>query len=417
MTKGLLKLSPQEAIARRKGEQKGPSRVLNFPKNLGAHGTLMRFFKYTYGGNKGSEETRLAEIMLPLPKQIQDNFKINVGGDELGLLGTAAAQTAGNPQAIAEMVGNLSGQIKETMGAAGELVGRGIAGTASKGELGQGASTALNSSLDATSYIARAGLAKVAPDIANGIGAGRGTAVNPFATLVFKGVDLKVHSLEWLLSPESEEESRQLKTIIRTLQRMVLPETASPLGGNDTGVSAVDRGIIKYPAMCNIYLMGVDQSYYFRFKTSMISQLSVDYTPNGVAIQKGGKPSAVRITMTLNEAYIHTAEDNSASDLIEEFRLEELDEADISDTSNDGESPEHDDTIVRTSDGKEETKNDTVGDDEVVIEKTLSSGDKVETVVSKKVLKDQGFTDDQIAGIEPTAIPGVVFNDGKEEVA
>ena len=149
----------------------------------------------------------------------------------------------------------------------------------------------------------------------------------------------------------------------------------------------------------------------------MISQLSVDYTPNGVAIQKGGKPSAVRITMTLNEAYIHTAEDNSASDLIEEFRLEELDEADISDTSNDGESPEHDDTIVRTSDGKEETKNDTVGDDEVVIEKTLSSGDKVETVVSKKVLKDQGFTDDQIAGIEPTAIPGVVFNDGKEEVA
>ena len=405
----LLKTSPLEAMARRKVEQKGPSAVMTFPKNIGAHGTLMRFFKYSYGGSKGSEETRLAEIMLPLPKTIQDNFKINVGGDELGLLGTASAQVAGDPEAMSTMVSNLSGQLKKVAGDAGKMVAGAISGEVDGDQVGN----AVKATLDTTGYIAKAGLAKVAPDIANGIGAGTGTAVNPFATLVFKGVDLKVHSLEWLLSPESEEESRELKKIIRTLQRMVLPETSSPIGGNKTGVSAVDRGILRYPAMCNIYLMGVDQSYYFRFKTSMISQLGVDYTPNGIAIQKGGKPSAIRITMTLNEAYIHTAEDNQPSELIEEAIAERIDDR-ISDrlSSDDGESPTYDSNVVRTDDGSIVAENNAVSSDEVTISKTLPGGEVDTKVMSKAQLKSQGFSDAQIAGTVATGIDGVTFTPG-----
>ena len=49
----LLKTSPLEAMARRKVEQRGPTNVLTFPKDLGAHGMLMRFFEYTYGGIRG----------------------------------------------------------------------------------------------------------------------------------------------------------------------------------------------------------------------------------------------------------------------------------------------------------------------------------------------------------------------------
>ena len=66
--------------------------------------------------------------------------------------------------------------------------------------------------------------------------------------------------------------------------------------------------------MVDIYFQGIDMNYYFKFKTSMISQLNVDYTPNGIAINKGGRPSAIRITMTLNEAYIHTADDYDVSE-------------------------------------------------------------------------------------------------------
>jgi hypothetical protein len=41
----------------------------------------------------------------------------------------------------------------------------------------------------------------------------------------------------------------------------------------------------------------------------MISQFNVDYTPNGIALNRGGKPSAVRLTMTMTEAAIHTKAD------------------------------------------------------------------------------------------------------------
>ena len=69
ISSNLLKTNPVEAMARRKVEQKGPSSVLTFPKNLGAHGMLMRFFEYSYGGPKGSESKPIAEIMLPLPSR------------------------------------------------------------------------------------------------------------------------------------------------------------------------------------------------------------------------------------------------------------------------------------------------------------------------------------------------------------
>lgn len=407
MTQGLLKTSPLEAMARRKVEQKGPSSVMTFPKNLGSHGTLMRFFEYSYGGTKGSEEKRLAEIMLPLPKQIQDNFKINVGGDELGLTGTSAAQLSARPEDAQNVASQLASQLNDT----GTAAYNAISGIF-KGE--EGAKDAIisgaNTLADGVGFLTTAGLSSIVPDVSNGIGVGRGTAINPFATLVFKGVDLKVHSLEWLLSPESEEESRQLKTIIRTLQRMVLPKTTSPLGDDsNTGVEVLDRGILRYPAMCNIYLMGVDQSYYLRFKTSMISQLSVDYTPNGISIQKGGKPSAVRITMTLNEAFIHTADDNSPSDLLEEAISEKLEDFVSDKLTSDGETPEYNPDIIRTANNQPPVGNTARSSDEVTVIKTLPSGATEERVTTKQELKNQGFTDAQIAGTVPVGITGVSF--------
>ena len=406
MTQGLLKTSPLEAMARRKVEQKGPSSVMTFPKNLGAHGTLMRFFEYTYGGSKGSEEKRLAEIMLPLPRQIQDNFKINVGGNELGIIGTTAAQIVGDLSFVEAVAGKLGEQSVKAVKSLGTALGGAAGGDFS------GIKDALAGATDTAQFLTRAGLGSVSPDISNGIGVGRGTAINPFATLVFSGVDLKVHSLEWLLSPESEEESRQLKTIIRTLQRMVLPKTGSPLGDNaETGAQVLDRGILRYPAMCNVYLMGVDQSYYLRFKTSMISQLSVDYTPNGIAIQKGGKPSAIRITMTLNEAFIHTADDNAPSDLLEEAISEKLDSAITSNLQSDGETPEYDASIVNTPTGFQPIDSPNPSSDEVTITKTLASGAIETRVATIAELKAQGFTDTQIStGV--SGIEGVTFTQG-----
>jgi hypothetical protein len=293
--------SPQQIIANRKAVNR-TNEMMVFPASLGVHCTLMRFFQYSYGGTTGSKQNHIKDIVLPLPRQLQDSFKVNIMGDELDIIGNAAAQAANSPESANKLAKELG---KATVQGLTDL------GTAVKN--GNFAS-AVGVTADVGQFLVRAGLGSVTPNIANGISAGRGTAINPFATLVFKGVDLKAHTLEWLLSPESEEESRTLKDIIRTIQSMVLPKVQSPLGIN-TGIDAVDRGIMKYPAMVDVYFQGIDMNYYFKFKTSMISQFSVDYTPNGLAINRGGRPSALRISMTLQEAFIHTADDYNVDDL------------------------------------------------------------------------------------------------------
>jgi len=278
-----------------------------FPSNLGSHCTLLRFFDYKYGGvGGGTVSSSIADIILPLPKQIQDSFKINIAGDELGIIGNATAQVssdAGASLAIANQLGKAAVQAASNI-ASGAM-------SAMNGDTAKIAE-AVGKGTDAATYLSRSLLTKITPDIASGIGAGRGNALNPFATLVFKGVDLKVHSLEWLLSPDSEAESDSLKKIIKKLQMMVLPKTASPLGDDAvSGLSALDRGLLKYPSMVDIYLQGIDNEYYMQFKTAMVSQISVDYTPNGLAVNKKGRPSAIRLTMTLQEAFIHTADDHN----------------------------------------------------------------------------------------------------------
>jgi len=399
----LLKTDPNQHIANRREKYTSVNRkLMRFPSNLGAHATLMRFFEYSYGGDKGSIETPLAEILLPLPKQIQDSFKINVGGNELGVFAAGALQAADN-------LGGEGGAIDMTKALAGAAAGgaeklgaalaRGVTGDFSMFKEG------MAKAADAAGFLASTGLAKVAPDIANGIGAGRGTAVNPFQTLVFKGVDLKIHSLEWLLSPESEQESIELKKIIRTLQRMVLPKTDAAIGEGNMGITALDKGLLKYPAMCNIFLQGLDQNYYFKFKTSMISNLSIDYSPNGVAPLKGGKPSAVRITMTLNEAYIHTASDTELEELDAEFLDENLSNRTLS-------AEEFDDLERAEREFYSENENftDLKSDDEIKVAKLLDDGTMVDTVVSRQDLLDQGISNAEIEQGYPIGDETVFFN-------
>ena len=287
---GLRSNDPTTIINKNKSPKNG---LLMFPADLGVHCTLMRFFKYSYGGVRGSEVESVSDLVLPLPKQIQDSFKINVAGDEIGAMSATAAQLVAAGGDVGNVVGN-SGA------ATGKVINNVMAG-------GGGVS-------DVTTDLLTAGLSKTNPNAANVMKSGKGTALNPFATLVFKGVDLKVHSLEWMLSPDSEQESRTLNDIIKKLQGMVLPTVGGIAAQGE--LSAIERGLLRYPHMVDVYFQGIDSNYYFKFKTSMISQISVDYTPNGIAINKGGRPSAIRLTMTLQEAFIHTADDYETGEVV-----------------------------------------------------------------------------------------------------
>ena len=273
---------------------------LYFPHDIGHHAMILNFKDYDYGGSSHMREVSNDSIILPLPKTLQDNLNVKVGADELGIMGSLVAEGTDGLNSAASATSTIQGKLKSMFGDAKDEASSVTAIDSLAG--------VLNKSLDTGLFLARAGLGNIAPDIAKGIGAGQGTAINPYATLVFSGVDLKVHTFEWLLSPDTPQEAETLRKIIRTIQRHVTPEMDGVLG-ESISKSTLGRGLLKYPSMVDCFFHGINQNYFYKLKTCMVSQFNVDYAPNGIALNKGGKPSAVRINMIMTEAAIHTKAD------------------------------------------------------------------------------------------------------------
>jgi hypothetical protein len=156
----------------------------------------------------------------------------------------------------------------------------------------------------------RSGLASLGSGVEQGIGVATGTAVNPHQALVFNGVVLKQHTFDWTLIPNNESESNQIRNIIKKFKQSSLP---SYEGINIPGSSAFSRALFKYPNMVDVFFVGLDQNYFPLYKTAMIADVSVNYTPQGhVVVNKGStgsRPAMVGLRVTMIEAEIHTSED------------------------------------------------------------------------------------------------------------
>ena len=99
--------------------------------------------------------------------------------------------------------------------------------------------------------------------------------------------------------------------------------------GESVSKGTLGRGLLKYPSMVDCFFHGINQNFFYKLKTCMVSQFNVDYTPNGIALNRGGKPSAVRINMIMTEAAIHTKADYQPDDMISVEVLPERVEGDI----------------------------------------------------------------------------------------
>ena len=286
-------------IDRTKNANRGTQ--LMFPHDIGHHAMILNFKKYSYGGSAHVNQVSNDSIILPLPKNLQDNLNVKVGADELGITGAIAGSALNASSNVLADTGDSAAKIRS-------MFRKTVDGAAEEAESTTSMLDLLDKSVDSALFAARAGLGAIAPDVAKGLGAGRGTAINPYATLVFSGVDLKVHTFEWLLSPDTPREAETLKNIIRTIQSHITPEMQGVLG-DDVNPTGLGRGLLRYPSMVDAFFHGINTDFFYKLKTCMVSQFNVDYTPNGIALNKGGKPSAVRINMIMTEAAIHTKAD------------------------------------------------------------------------------------------------------------
>jgi hypothetical protein len=238
------------------------------------------------GGITGPIPAGKTTIELPLPANLEDSYNIRVQGYDAELTGAliagAASQFAG--------AGDLStGNVLSALG--GALSGTGL-----------DPSSLMSSDMgDISRNVAFLGRRSLPANAARPVDTGLGNTINPKTSLYFDGVNLKQLTFNWSLAPQDSLESDVIKDITNTIKRNILPSYGAAVG--------FTQALLNYPSTVDIFLLGVDQQYYMYFKTCMVQGFNVNYTPNGLAVVKGGKPAIVGLSMTLVEADIHTSED------------------------------------------------------------------------------------------------------------
>jgi hypothetical protein len=308
-----------------KNEIKSASRLakpenLQFPLEDNNYGVLLVFKEYEYVpfdrrtvGWPTPENARSGDtIFLPLPANIIDNNTVRVNRFEQGLtsilsgvlsdISRSGGMNLSDFQAAAIEAARIALPEGFTSGAEfanvlGDLVNTVIGR--------QGTNTSLDRFSSEMAFLIRRNLPG---DIGRSVDAGTGTYINPKAALTFEGVEMKRHSMDWMLSPKSPAESIVMQKIIQTIKKKILPTYITGEISN--------RTMFRYPSLVDIFLVGLDQEYYFYYKSSMIENFSIDYSPSGMSVLKGGKPSSARLQIQFTETDIHTAEDYGAESYV-----------------------------------------------------------------------------------------------------
>lgn len=321
---------PDEVIRREERINQGAAGVARFPDKPQPHTMLMVFEKYDYSKFASAYQGKLNNpvnnalsqskrgvglglrgsnsIELPFPKQLTDTMSMIFSDMQQNpLIEGLALKLADSIGAGNATLSDIPAQLQSL----GAQIGAAMAGGGDVNAAIKSMGTAIASlgtadAANASMYLLR----KYIPDAIGGsINLALGQTLNPRETLSFQGVELKTHTFSWDLYPSSARDSAKIQDIINILKQNTLPIT-SDLGN---GGLSIKQAFLEYPSVCKVFLVGVDNSYFMKFKPAMVKSVTIDYAAGGtMAIMKGGKPGGVTIQMTLQELQIETANDFGA---------------------------------------------------------------------------------------------------------
>jgi len=172
--------------------------------------------------------------------------------------------------------------------------------TGGKNKFIDAAKAAGSKGLEAGSAIA---LQKVAQ--AGAVSAATGLAPNPKKEQVFKGVDFRTFTFEYQFFPRNEDEAKNVQNIIQQFKFHMHPE-----------YKGSGEFIFVYPSEFDIvyYTNGQENENLHRHTSCVLTEMSVNYTPNGAfntfaqSRTGGGMPTQINIQLTFRELQILTKE-------------------------------------------------------------------------------------------------------------
>ena len=156
-----------------------------------------------------------------------------------------------------------------------------------------------------SNFMETGGAAASAVYLNKGVGGGAvsaatGLAANPKKEQLFKGVDFRTFSFEYQFFPRSSNEARNVERIIRTFKYHMHPEMKDSR-----------NFLYLYPSEFDIfyYQDGVENKHLHRHTSCVLTDLNVNYTPNGVfSTFEDGMPTQINVSMTFKELAVLTKE-------------------------------------------------------------------------------------------------------------
>jgi hypothetical protein len=123
-----------------------------------------------------------------------------------------------------------------------------------------------------------------------------GYVFNPQEQLLFESITFREYSLSFTFLPRSPEEAQTIKNIITSLRRAAAPSIGPGLAGFFfTAPSYVDVSFL---------FDGQTNPNINRIARSVLTQVSVDYAPNGWSSTVDGAPTQTTVTLNLKETVL-----------------------------------------------------------------------------------------------------------------
>jgi len=242
--------------------------------------------KYNYGRSGEYTSSGAPTIILYMPEDISTGYKANWGGKAFSNIARDLLDTAAGETGIDKLMG---------------------AGAGARDALGR---------LPAMGGVAaiRKGIQKITGDSLSNddvFGATSGAILNPNTELLFESIDMRSFNLNFKLMPRNNDESKQINAIIRCLKETMLPRK------NVSGVwksksKGIRNGFISVPDLCRVSFMrnGKEHEFLPRYKMCAITQVDVNYTPDGsYATYADGQPAAISLAISFQETKLLFAED------------------------------------------------------------------------------------------------------------